>query len=177
MSNIPAAYRWLSHLSPLPRMVAEALRLMETAEILGAADSPVILGWARELGIADYRADATPWCGLFMAVVARRAGKEVPDKPLWAANWRRFGVAADQPMLGDVLVFTRPGGGGHVALYVGEDDAAFHVLGGNQGDRVCFTRIARARLRAARRPVYRITPGTVMPYRLRAQGGLSQDEG
>ena len=29
MSNIPAAYRWLSNLSPLPRMVAEALRLID----------------------------------------------------------------------------------------------------------------------------------------------------
>jgi cell wall-associated NlpC family hydrolase len=46
-------------------------------------------------------------------------------------------------MLGDVLVFRR-GGGGHVALYVGEDEEAFHVLGGNQADR-CASRDSPAR--------------------------------
>jgi len=41
-------------------------------------------------------------------------------------------------MLGDVLIFTR-GIGGHVGIYVREDDKCYHVLGGNQSDSVYIT--------------------------------------
>jgi uncharacterized protein (TIGR02594 family) len=179
MPTLPAAYRWIEAVRPQPRMIAEALKLFGVAEIGGSADCPVILGWAKEVGgevERTYRADSIPWCGLFMAVVARRAGKVAPERPLWALNWARFGAAAPAPMLGDVLVFRR-GGGGHVALYVGEDEEAFHVLGGNQADRVCFARLARSRLHAARRPAYRVVPASVRRYRLAAGGALSADEG
>ncbi len=155
-----AAFPWLGEAPP--RMIVEAMRLIGTREAPGGADNPVILGWAREAGVAGYRADAVPWCGLFMAIVAHRAGKAVPAGPLWAANWARFGVAVAGPaMLGDVLVFRRPGGGGHVGLYAGEDEGAFHVLGGNQSDTVSIARLARPRLVTTRRPAYRMTPASV----------------
>jgi uncharacterized protein (TIGR02594 family) len=169
-------YRWIEALTPLPLMIRHALAELGTVEAAGTADNPVILGWARELALAaNYGSDAIPWCGLFMAVIAQRAGKQIPAKPLWALSWSRFGIAADRPVLGDVLVFKRDGGG-HVALYVGEDERAFHVLGGNQSDRVCFTRIARARLYAVRRPAYRVMPATARRYILAPGGGLSINE-
>ena len=178
MTNLPAAYRWLEDIRPLPRMIAEALKLHGAAEIAGPRDCPTIMAWAAEVGgdvARAYGADSIPWCGLFMAVVARRAGKQAPSAPLWALNWASFGNFAPIPMLGDVLVFRR-GGGGHVALYVGEDDATYHVLGGNQSDRVCFARLARSRLHAARRPAYRVAPASVLPFRLAAGGVLSMNE-
>jgi uncharacterized protein (TIGR02594 family) len=178
MTKIPPAYGWLTTLAPLPRMVAEALKLFGTVEAAGAANSPTIMGWADEVGgkvDEAYRADSIPWCGLFIAVVAKRAGKTVPDGPLWALNWAKFGVSAGQPMLGDVLTFIRPGGG-HVALYVGEDADAYHVLGGNQSDQVCFTRIDKKRLHRVRRPLYMNQPATVRPYILKGGGALSRDE-
>jgi uncharacterized protein (TIGR02594 family) len=122
-----------------------------------------------------YEADSIPWCGLFMAVVAKRAGKEVPAHPLWALSWSAFGTKPGAPALGDVLLFTRSGGG-HVGLYVGEDGSAFHVLGGNQSDRVCITRVAKARLYAARRPLYRVQPANVRPIHLASSGALSLNE-
>lgn len=175
---LPPAYAWLHVLQPLPLMLFHALRLHGVAEARGVADNLEILQWAAEVGgevARTYRADAIPWCGLFMAVVARRAAKPVPAGPLWALNWARFGVPADAPALGDTLVFRRPGGG-HVGLYAGEDAEAFHVLGGNQSDRVCFTRIARSRLFAARRPAYRNRPATVRRYQLAPSGALSHNE-
>lgn len=178
MAPLPQAYRWLADLVPLPRMIAEAIRLHGTLESPGTRDNPVILDWAKEVGgsVAEaYRADSIPWCGLFMAVVAKRAGKPLPPDPLWALNWRKFGVEAGQPALGDTLVFMRPGGG-HVALYAGEDATAYHVLGGNQADRVCFTRIAKTRLRAVRRPAYRVAPATARPVILAATGAVSTNE-
>ena len=110
-----------------------------------------------------------------MAVVAKRADKEIPKHPLWALSWSVFGAKSPAPVFGDVLLFVR-NGGGHVGLYVGEDASAFHVLGGNQSDRVCITRVAKSRLYAARRPLYRVQPANVRPIRLEATCTLSLNE-
>lgn len=77
-----------------------------------------------------------PWCGLFMAVCAKRAGHPFGQKALSAKEWANWGQHAVTPMLGDILIFTRKGGG-HVGLYAGEDDEAYHVLGGNPGTQGC----------------------------------------
>jgi uncharacterized protein (TIGR02594 family) len=174
---LPSRYGWLAREGG-PKMIVEALKLFGTMEKPGSANNPIIVAWAKEVGseVADvYKADSIPWCGLFMAVVAKRAGKEIPKHPLWALSWSAFGAKTDAPALGDVLVFTRSGGG-HVGLYVGEDASAFHVLGGNQSDSVCIARIAKARLYAARRPLYRVQPANVRSIRLEATGALSLNE-
>lgn len=174
---LPSRYGWLAR-EPGPKMIVEALKLFGTLEAPGASNNPTIVAWAKEVGgeVADvYKADSIPWCGLFMAVVAKRAGKEIPKHPLWALSWSAFGAKSSAAALGDALVFVR-NGGGHVGLYVGEDASAFHVLGGNQSDRVCITRVARARLYAARRPLYRVQPANVRPIHLEATGALSLNE-
>jgi len=178
---LPPPYAWLDTVGPLPRLVAEGLKLLGVHEAAGAADNPVIMGWAREVGLASaYSGDDVPWCGLFMAVVAKRAGKPVPADPLWALNWLKFGAPVGAPALGDVLVFQRklPGGGmaGHVGICIGEDATAFHVLGGNQSDAVTISRVERSRLRGARR-LYAIgAPSSARPYRLAGAGALSTSE-
>lgn len=176
---IPPAYLWLLKEQPLPRMVSEALKLFGTVETPGRADNPIIMGWATEIGVTRiYSGDEVPWCGLFMGVVAKRAGKVLPPTPLWARDWLNFGRrlrAGEVAALGDVLIFGR-NGGGHVGLYVGEDLNAYHVLGGNQSDRVCITRIAKGRMLGVRRPIYNVQPATVQPHRLAASGGLSTNE-
>lgn len=175
---LPPPYRWLIA-EPGPKMLREALALYGTLEVPGEGDSPTILAWAAELGEramgAPYRHDSTPWCGTFLAIVAKRAGKTLPAIPLRAMSWLAFGAPSSIPMLGDVLVFARSGGG-HVALYVGEDDRAYHCLGGNQSDAVTIARIAKTRLHAARRPVYRVQPANVRRVVLSAAGALSRNE-
>jgi uncharacterized protein (TIGR02594 family) len=172
----PKNYAWLDAVpQPLPRMVQEARRLLGTKELTGAANNKVILGWADELGgkvDTAYTVDAIPWCGLFLAVVAKRAGKTPVHDPLWALNWGKFGEPAGQPALGDVLTFIRKGGG-HVAIYIAEDAEAYHVLGGNQSDCVCFARYDKDRLKSARRPPYMNKPASVRPYKVKAAGGLA----
>lgn len=177
MNLLPPAYRWLDELAPLPRMLGEARKLYGTFEVAGPASNPLILEWAKEVGLARaYSEDAIPWCGLFMALVAKRAGKPIVEGPLWARNWAKFGKAADKAQLGDVLVFRRGQGAGHVGLYVGEDYGAYHVLGGNQADGVTITRIGKDRCIAVRRPAYRKAPATVKPVPLAANGTLSANE-
>lgn len=178
MAELPAAYAYLNDISDQPRMIREALRLFGTKEQPGPGDNPVIKSWAAEVSTQmahDYYADSVPWCGLFMAVVAKRAQKPLPPNPLWALNWAKFGEQAGQPMLGDTLVFIRPGGG-HVGLYVGEDNGHFHVLGGNQSDQVCIRSIPRERLYAARRPIYNNAPPSMKVIRLASNGDVSIKE-
>ena len=174
--TLPHGYAWLAN-EPGPKMLLEALKLHGVHEAPGSANDATIMGWAAECGLkASYTADSIPWCGLFMAVVARRAGKPVPRAPLWALSWSAWGLDAGQPELGDVLTFVRPGGG-HVALYVGEDRESYHVLGGNQSDRVSFARLDKQRMRAARRPIWQVAePPNRRPVLLTAMGALSRDE-
>lgn len=168
---------WLDGYDRLPRMVTEARQLIGTLESPGLLNNPTILAWAEELGLRhQYTADSIPWCGLFMALVAKRAGKEPPAGPLWALNWAHWGSPAGQPCLGDVLVFVRSGGG-HVALYVGETATHYYTLGGNQSDQVCVTRIQKIRLHAARVPPFKVQmPTSREPILLDSWGVASTNE-
>ena len=169
-------YNWLLE-EPAPRHLLEALKLYGTTEVVGSAHNPVILDWAKECQIPGYNADEIPWCGLFMAVVMKRAGREFPKTPLWARAWAEFGVAPLFPaQLGDVLVFSRSGGGGHVGIYVGEDKTSYHVLGGNQGNMVNVVRILRTRLITHRRPAYNNAPENIRQIELSAFGRVSENE-
>lgn len=174
--TIPKAYTWLLALDA-PRIIDEALQLHGIVEKVGPDNNPLILGWARELGLESvYKSDEIPWCGLFAGVVVKRAGFAVVKDPLWARNWQHFGLPVKRPGLGDVLAFKR-GEGGHVGFYVAEDAEAFHVLGGNQGDAVSIVRIPRARLLASRRPDWRVRqPDSVKAYVVAATGQLSRNE-
>lgn len=179
MTRLPAAYAWLAN-EPGPRILTEFLKVFGVAERPGAKSNPEILRWAREVGLARvYAGDHVAWCGLAMAYVAGQAGWETAPRgnALWALNWAHWGAEADRPMLGDVLVYKRAGGG-HVGLYVGEDAEAFHTLGGNQDNEVNIRRKPRNRLVAVRRCPWRISePENVRPILLSATGKLSNVEG
>ena len=175
---IPSQYAYLKDPS-MPRVIREAVALYGVKEVAGDKNNPVILAWADEIGgwIGDwYDKDSIPWCGLFVAVCAARAGFPFGQKALSAKEWVRWGQKVDRPSLGDVLIFNRDGGG-HVGFYVGEDDQAYHVLGGNQSDQVNITRIVKTRLWSARRCIWKVEqPASVKPVILKAAGGLSQNE-
>lgn len=179
---LPSAYAWLND-EPGPRILKEFINVHGTAEDLGPGSNPTILAWAREVGLEKvYRDDEIAWCGLAMAYVAGQAGWENAPRgnALLARNWQHWGNPAAVPMLGDVLVFWRgslSGIKGHVGVYVGEDEEAFHVLGGNQEDKVSIARIQRKRLLQARRCPWRINqPANVRPVRLASNGRVSDNE-
>lgn len=174
--NLPEQYKWLLN-EPAPKMLIEALKLYGVKEMPGHEDNPEILSWAKELGLSRvYSADEIPWCGLAMAIVSKRAGKEIPKDPLWALNWLKFGSDVLPAMLGDILVFKRPSGG-HVSLYIGEDETCYHCLGGNQSDAFGITRILKERCVGVRRPIYAtLQPLNVRVIKLSATGKISNNE-
>ena len=156
----------------------EARRQLGTREKPGPASNPKIIQWAGQLGIR-YKGDDIPWCGLFAAhcVGSTLPEEPLPTNPLGARNWAKFGSKC-KPMLGSILVFWRGsknGSLGHVGFYHGEDDQAFHVLGGNQSDQVSVARVAKNRLLDARQPAT-APPLATGPVRRNKSGGLSSNE-
>ena len=176
--TLPTPYAWLAD-EPGPRILKEMFALYGTIEAPGKANNPLILKWAKSIGLGRvYKADSVAWCGLTVAYAAAQAGWDHAPRgnALWARNWAAWGNSAETPMLADVLVFIRKGGG-HVGLYVGEDAKAFHVIGGNQGDAVTIKRIAKSRLLAARRCPWRVNqPDNVRRVIMSASGGMSKNE-
>ena len=177
--KLPKQYEWLAK-EGASKMLVEALKHYGLLEIPGPKHNASLMAWSKELGLDRvYTSDEIAWCGLFMAILAKRAGKALPftyTEALWALNWKNYSVKVDVPMLGDVLVFRRPGNKGHVGLYVGEDKDCYHVLGGNQGNKVSILRIAKTRLHAARR-LYNIQPENVRIVFLDPSGEISENEG
>ena len=163
-----------------PQLLVQALKLVGTKEIIGPIHNKEIMRWAKELGIEKtYTADEIPWCGLFIAYVCKKAGLEMPfsaKDSLWALNWNKFGNKQTKAMLGDVLTFKR-NGGGHVGIYVGEDNICYHVLGGNQSNMVNITRIEKSRCAGIRRTKWKIAqPDSVKAIVVNANGFISKNE-
>lgn len=158
--------------------------LIGTKEVVGKQHSPIILGWARDLGLSRiYTNDEMAWCGLFFAYVMKQAGREVilPTKDkydyLRALKYVSMpnvtAIPKGQEMFGDILIFQRPEGG-HIGFYSSENDKSFSVLGGNQGNAVSLVNISKSRLVACLRPNY--TSFQPQKYIVAANGKLSTNE-
>lgn len=165
----------------LPRHLQIALDFQGIKEIPGAASNQTILSWAKELGIDDiYKNDDTAWCGLFFAIVCKRANRELPkftDKYDYLRALKYAGlwlpVMAKASSVGDVLIFRRPQGG-HIGFYVAESPTTYFVLGGNQNNSVNITEIEKSRCVAIRRPNYNTyTPFSIA---LNSNGRISTNE-
>ncbi|MBD9647284.1 TIGR02594 family protein [Ensifer sp. PDNC004] len=101
------------------------------------------------LGINPAR---TPWCGHFMGMVARKAGRSPPQSFGIARSWLRFGapvkVAYARP--GDVVV-VRTGRGYHVGILSMLSKSTAQLIGGNQSGGVRVSQFARGQVVAIRR--------------------------
>lgn len=160
-----------------PQILIQARNLIGTKEIVGKFHNKTILNWAKEIGLEEvYTNDEIAWCGLFIGYCAYKAKLEVVKDPLWALNWNKFGTKQTVAMLGDILTFKR-NGGGHVGLYVGEDDICYHVLGGNQSNMVNITRIEKSRCAGIRRTTWKVSePKDVRVVQVSSTGFISKNE-
>jgi uncharacterized protein (TIGR02594 family) len=163
-----------------PQILVKALELIGTKEVIGHIHSEIIMSWAKDLKIDKiYTADEIAWCGLFVAIVCKRANVDMgitPKDALWALNWNKFGTKQTKAMLGDILTFKR-NGGGHVGIYVGEDASCYHILGGNQSNMVCITRIEKTRCAGIRRTNWKVAqPDSVRVVAVNSSGFISKNE-
>ena len=157
-----------------PRWLTIARGYIGVKEVLGTKHNSTIMGWLKRLK-SWIKDDETPWCGSFCAAVMQEAGLPYPPTYPRAKAWADYGanLRLSHVAPGAILVFSRDGGG-HVGFYVGEDETAFQVLGGNQGNAVSITRIAKHRCIAIRWP--RGEPVIGGPVRMVANGELSRNE-
>lgn len=163
-----------------PQILVKALELIGTKEIIGSINSKTIMSWAKDLKIEKiYTNDEIAWCGLFIAIVCERANVDTgitAKDALWALNWNKFGTKQKVAMLGDILTFKR-NGGGHVGIYVGEDETCYHVVGGNQSNMVNITRIEKTRCAGIRRTPWKIAqPSNVRVIKVNSSGFISKNE-
>lgn len=148
-----------------------------------ANDGPTIVGWGKKIGetfpdMAAYSASDTsatmPWCGQTVAYcmamngIRPVFGADDVHRYLYAASWVDFGVKADVPQQGDLVIFKWTGGsdagGHHVTLLDHVDGASYVCVGGNQSHAVKVTAFPKSEAIAVRRPsgVAAIAAGTVL---------------
>ena len=95
-----------------------------------------------------------PWCGDLVetAIALTLPAEPLPANPYYALNWQKFGVALPDDIVprGAIVTFERRNSagkliGGHVGFVVGHDSDYYHVLGGNQMNKISITKIAKKR--------------------------------
>lgn len=183
--TLPINFQWIQTIGILPKMIEEGIKLLGIKEIKGDKSNPEILKFAEEIGVAHiYKNDDVSWCAVSHNAIAKRAGKKISYKDpydyLRALSFRKNGIEVNvddwdivsigDAMFSDTLIFKRPGGG-HIGMYIGESGTHYYVMGGNQNNEYSFTRIAKERLVAVRRPVYKSgMPPSVKKYYLSDAG-------
>lgn len=178
---IPARYKFLEEIGTLPKMVVSSLSYLGLKEYPGKGSNPVIMNMAKELQVGNiYKDDDISWCAVYQCYLCLITGKPQPFKAyeiLRAASFKVWGneVPKGQEMLGDTMIFARPGGN-HVGLYIAETPTTYIILGGNQSNSVSFTEIKKDRLTACRRFYATAPPASVKKYFLSSEGKISTNE-
>ena len=113
----------------------------DTREISGAKDNPRIVEWLRNAGITwGNVTDEIAWCAAYMYELVGR----VPNAPrpttrrASALGWKDIGeeIPFDEAQPGDIVIFDRGKGRGHIGLFLRRKGRNILVHGGNQGNRV-----------------------------------------
>ena len=133
-------------------LLKTALSQYGIKEISGNVHNPVIVNYAKEIGMSWVATDEVPWCSIFMNWCAFKAGY-IRSNKADARSWLRVGEETTEPEVGDVVVFKRGTSAweGHVGLFISEEDGYVNVLGGNQSDSVKIAKYSKGNLLGYRR--------------------------
>lgn len=136
-----------------PYHVLIALKDYGVTEIAGDEHNDRILEYNRVAGFS-FVDDETAWCSIYLNYVAKMSGLPRSGSAL-ARSWLNVGMPVDNPLLGDVVVFSRGNSSwqGHVGLFINysEDKKYIYVLGGNQNNGVNIMAYRSDRLLGFRR--------------------------
>lgn len=135
------------------RMYYLAYGELGVAEIADPGESPRIGEYQKTVGLnAD---DEVPWCAAFVNWICWVLGILGTGKAN-ARSFLKWGVQIplSEAKPGDVVVLWRVSKDswqGHVAIYYDHDDTTITLLGGNQGNKVCFKKYDIERVLEVRR--------------------------
>lgn len=159
---------------PAPPWVHEARQEIGVKEIVGPKHNPEVLAYADELD-RPYSDDETPWCGLFVGAMLKRAGYPVVDIPERALSWAAYGTSCEA-RVGAIAVKPRVGGN-HVFILTGvtADGLRYKGTGGNQSNAVTETDFLVSDVKHLRWP-----PGAealpFIPLPIKLRGTISSNE-
>jgi len=127
---------------------------LNTKEVSGNSDNPKIVEYhsVTTLKATD---DETPWCSSFVSWCLEKSGYK-STKNAWARSYLNYGEKLTDPVEGCIVVFSRGSSSGHVAFFVEDKGSSIKVLGGNQGNQVCFAEYPKSRLLGYRLPTEKI---------------------
>lgn len=160
-----------------PSWLILARSFLGLAEIKGTKHNPVILKWWQLIG-AKLFTDEDPWCAGFVGGVLEACGIK-SSKNAMARSYMKWGTVLAQPVVGCVVIFSRPPNpaSGHVGFVVGRNAKGnLMVLGGNQGDKVSIAAFDTARVVGYRWPSSHPIPFYAPLPVLTSDGKLSTNE-
>lgn len=131
------------------KLLAVALLALSTAQVATPAPASTLSVAKQYVGLHENKnrrairgliganPTRTPWCGLFMTAVVRKAGRHPPAASGFARSWSRYGkqVRRSAARAGDIVVI-RTRRGYHVGVLVSIQGSTVKLLGGNQSNRV-----------------------------------------
>ena len=125
-------------------LLENALPYAHQREVKGSGSNPIILDMIQDL-FPGWRDDTTlAWCSCFINTVAVNVCYENTTHlkhPGLARGWLQVGQHIERKdlKLGDVVVFDRGKGKGHVGFFIADHGKHITVFGGNQGDAICMS--------------------------------------
>jgi len=122
-------------------LLANALPYAHQKEVPGSGSNPIILDMIKDI-FPNWKDDTTlAWCSCFMNTVAVNVCYENTTHlkhPGLARGWLEVGeeIQRKDMKLGDVAIFDRGKGRGHVGFFIADHGTHITVFGGNQGDAI-----------------------------------------
>lgn len=133
----------------VPAWLTWARAEVGTTEIVGPKHEDRVLEYWRIGQVPlDVNDDETPWCAAFACAAIEAAGYRSPRTPR-ARGFEpgKFSQVCDN-VVGAIVVLSsdRGGASGHVGFLESVSKDRVHLLGGNQGNRVCVASFPLARV-------------------------------
>jgi uncharacterized protein (TIGR02594 family) len=97
--------------------------------------NPLLVAMWRDVGYKYATNDCMSWCGVSLGWCLKRSGRDIPKDCASSQAYLDYGTLVEDPIPGDIVVFTNYGdeGHGHVTLFRGVvAKGRIKVLGGNQ---------------------------------------------
>ncbi len=165
-----------------PAWLVAARRDLGVVETTGAAATPRIVAYYRDVGQDWVTSDEVAWCAAFAGACLERQGIR-STRSLRARSYLDWGTAIDYPRVGAIAVFARGGDPrlGHVGFVAGSSTGHLQILGGNQHDAVSIVTLPKSRLLGMRWPAVALTAypssifETALAHVLLQEGGWSND--